>query len=217
MDRIKLFLKLRKEEENFTKPEEDRPEIISGVSGGTTSDIPVTVFFKSRGSDQTLPLVFFGAAASSYLEKRGISVASHVKSVGETYDEPLPQKIDSLLIDRLNSSPFPTVSPEARKKMISLLTSLKAVGESIGGRVETAVLGIPFFSENLKCRIAGMLFSLPEIREVGFEKGYPVIIDTATYPSASPIACNAPRMSVAVTSAVAIALLDAYLDSKIEK
>ncbi len=319
LDRIKLGLKLRQGSNNFTaaRKEEDRPMIISGVTGGVTNGSPITVIFANKDCDVvdfkkeiprpshadyvaevryngfadmnggghfsgrlTLPLVFFGMLCADYLEQKGVTVASHIKCIGEIYDEKFGSDYSAELMDRLNSSPLATISSEVRKKMVSLLMSIAAVGDSIGGAVETAVVGLeagygsPLF-DNLESRIASILFAVPAVKSVSFgygakfahargsevadafvanvdgaaqtdhnyngglnggiSNGMPIIISTSFKPTPSikqpqqtlnfetnkivnlevkgeHVACIAPRGNIVVTSAVAIAVLDAYIE-----
>ena len=124
----------------------------------------------------TIPMVFFGMMIADYLEKRGIYVASHIKCIGEIYDEKFPEEIPVELIDRLNSAPLAAIDPEARKKMVSLLTSLYATGDSIGGAIESAVVGLPAgygspIFGGLESSMSSILFGIPAVKSVSFGHG----------------------------------------------
>lgn len=227
----------------------------------------------------TLPMVFFGAMCADYLSSKGIEIASHIKKIGETRDERFPAEIDRRLIDRLNSSPLATISSDARKRMVSLLESVKATGDSIGGAVESVVLnmpagfGSPIF-DNVESKLASLLYSIPAVKSVSFGHGYdfaksrgslvnddfifadgkvktatnyngglnggitngmPILVATVFKPTPSitqpqqtldinthkmidlqvkgeHVCCLAPRANIVVTSAIAIAILDIYLE-----
>ena len=215
LDRIKRGLKLRQGSINFSaaRREEERPNIVSGVTNGITNGAPITVLFKNKDvnvSDHdkavprpshadyvaqiryggfadmngaghfsgrlTIPMVFFGMMIADYLEKRGIYVASHIKCIGEIYDEKFPEEIPVELIDRLNSAPLAAIDPEARKKMVSLLTSLYATGDSIGGAIESAVVGLPAgygspIFGGLESSMSSILFGIPAVKSVSFGHG----------------------------------------------
>lgn len=318
LDRIKRGLKLRQGSVNFTtaRKEEERPQILSGVTNGVTNGAPVTVVFKNKDvnvSDHdasvprpshadyvasvryagfadmngaghfsgrlTIPMVFFGMMIADYLEKRGIYIASHIKCIGEIYDKKFPEEPDTELLDRLNSAPLPVIDPAQRKQMVSLLTSLYATGDSIGGAIESVVTGLPAgygspVFDNLECSMASILFAIPAVKAVsfghgakfahsrgsevadGFEyedgtvktnhnfngglnggisNGMPIKVTTAFKPTPSiaqpiktlnfktndivnlelkgrHIPCLAPRAAIICTSAIAIAVMDAYLE-----
>lgn len=216
LDRIKMALKLRQGNNNFTavRKKEDRFEILSGITKNVTNGAPITVIFTNPDRDKvdynkdlprpsqadyaaqmryrdsadmnggghlssrpTLPLVFFGMMCADYLKSTGIDVVSHIKCIGNVYDEPFGAELSSDLISRLNSAVLPAISSEARKKMVSLLMSVKAMGDSLGGSIETAVVGLPAgigspIMDTLEGKIASLLFAVPGVKSVGFGLGH---------------------------------------------
>lgn len=124
----------------------------------------------------TQPIVFFGMLCADYLEHMGIKVVSHVKAIGNILDDSFGVHIEDELIDRLNSMSMPTISNEARKKMVSLMQSISAVGDSIGGAVETAVVGLPAgygspCFDGLESHLASLMFALPGVKSISFGLG----------------------------------------------
>ena len=76
----------------------------------------------------------------------------------------------------MNSAPLPVIESDARKRMVSLLTSLYATGDSIGGAIESAVIGLPAgygspIFDSLECSMASILFSIPAVKSVSFGHG----------------------------------------------
>lgn len=124
----------------------------------------------------TLPIVFFGMLCADYLSHMGISVVSHIKSIGNISDDSFAVDIPNELIERLNSMTMPTISNDVRKKLVSLLESISAVGDSIGGAVETAIVGLPAgygspCFDSLECHLGSLMFSIPGVKSVGFGLG----------------------------------------------
>lgn len=125
----------------------------------------------------TLPIVFFGMLCADFLAYKGIEIVSHIKSIGKVEDESFGVDIDPILVERLNSSSFPTISQEARKLMTSLISSIYAIDDSIGGSIETAIVGLdaglgsPIF-DNLESNLASFFFAIPAVK--AFEVGYGV-------------------------------------------
>ncbi|MGI6594918.1 MAG: chorismate synthase [Christensenellales bacterium] len=125
----------------------------------------------------TLPIVFFGMMCADFLAYKGIEVVSHIKSIGKVKDESFGVQIDPILVERLNSSSFPTISQEARKLMTSLISSIYALDDSIGGSIETAIVGLdagygsPIF-DNLESNLASFFFAIPAVK--AFEIGHGV-------------------------------------------
>ncbi|HOK82109.1 MAG TPA: chorismate synthase [Clostridia bacterium] len=264
-------------------------EFVKGIPRPSQADYAAEMRYKGaadlnggghRSGRVTAPLVFLGTMCADYLASKGIEVVSHIRCIGDIYDEKFGAEIPPLLIERLNSSPLATISPDIRKKMVSLLMGIKATGNSVGGSVETAVVGMPagFGSpifDNLESKIASILFAIPAVKAVGFGLGHmfshalgsdvsdpfvagpggevrtatnyngglnggmtngmPIIITTDFKPTPSisqplktmdfiknrivdisikgdHVACLVPRSNIVVTSAVAVAVLDAYLE-----
>jgi len=253
-DRIKLGLKLRQDVATFTdayKPE-DTPTIISGITGGVTNGAPITIQFENKqmldrhfssyfSPRFTLPMVFFGMLAMDYLSQKGIHIVSHVKAIGETADDVLPPVYDKVLFDRLNSSPFAVINSETKKRMVSLLTSLKATGDSTTCKIQTVAVGLPKdlkspLFDNLDARIARLVFPIPSVNGVCFDK---VIDDTLVMTTScrrtptvaeqearqyqvldldikrNHVPCAVPRATIVVTSAVALSILDAMLEKNL--
>ena len=123
----------------------------------------------------TAPIVFFGMLCADFLAYKKIEVVSHIKSIGKIEDESFGIDIDPILIERLNSSSFATISPEARKLMTSLISSIYALDDSVGGSIETAIVvmeagyGSPFFY-NLESNLASFIYAIPAVKAV--EIGY---------------------------------------------
>ena len=154
-------------------PRPSHADYVSNIRYNNHAD----TFGGGHGSGRsTLPIVFFGMLCADYLEKMGVKVVSHIKCIGEIYDDKFGTDFPDELIDRLNSAPLATISSEARKKMVSLLMSIGAVGNSIGGAVETAVVGLPAgygspMFDGLESKIASFLFAVPAVKSVSFGYG----------------------------------------------
>jgi chorismate synthase len=72
---------------------------------------------------------------------------------------------------------FPVCDLEKGEEMKALIAAVKAAGDSIGGTVETATLGLPagFGSphlDSLEGRIARYLFGIPAVKGVAFGDGF---------------------------------------------
>ena len=259
-------------------PRPSHADYVASVRYNAHADTSGGGHFSGRS---TLPIVFFGMLCADFLEMCNIKVVSHIKCIGEIYDDKFGTEFSDELIERLNSSPLATISTEARKKMVSLLMSIGATGNSIGGAVETAVVGLPAgygspIFDSLESRIASLLFAIPAVKGVNFgygarfahalgsevadsfvlnngrietdnnfnggvnggiSNGMPILISCSFKPTPSikqpfktlnfetnkivnlevkgeHVTCLAPRGAIIVTGAVAIAILDSYLEGR---
>ena len=126
----------------------------------------------------TAPLCIGGGIAKQILEKRGISVAAHVYSIGGVCDIPF-DAVNPCDVEAPGKKDFPTVSDEAGERMRKVILDAKADGDSIGGVVECVVTGIdagfggPLF-EGVEGRISQALFGIPAVKGVEFGAGFKV-------------------------------------------
>ncbi len=128
----------------------------------------------------TAPIVFAGALANSYLEKRGIYIASHIKSIGGITDT--GADIEELSFEEaraIKQKPFPTFSDEAGQKMFERAMEAKNSLDSVGGVIEASIfnlpagLGDPIFSA-FESRLSELLFSVPAVKGVEFGAGFAI-------------------------------------------
>jgi chorismate synthase len=77
----------------------------------------------------------------------------------------------------LSKSDFPTLSSKAKEKMIEVAESVKAEGDSIGGILETAVIGIPEgvgepWFDTVEGLLSHAVFSVPAVKGIEFGLGF---------------------------------------------
>ena len=116
---------------------------------------------------ETVGRVAAAAIAKKILNSHGVTTTGYVKQVGGI----VAQDID---FDRVEENPVRCPDPEAAKKMIDLIESVRKQGDSVGGTVEVVSrglpsgLGEPVFNK-LDADLARALMSIGGIR--GFEVG----------------------------------------------
>ena len=84
----------------------------------------------------TAPLCIAGGVCLQLLEKEGIFVLSRALSIGGVWDE-------GELTSSTAQKDFPTVSDEAGARMRAVIEQARAQGDSVGGRIEVKVTGLP--------------------------------------------------------------------------
>ncbi len=126
----------------------------------------------------TAPLCIAGGIALQILERRGVEVAAHIRSVGDVEDRPFdPMGEERAVLDALKNAPFPVLDEKAGERMRKLILDAKAEGDSVGGVVECiaqnvpAGLGGPLF-EGMEGRLAYALFGIPAVKGVEFGAGF---------------------------------------------
>ncbi len=151
------------------------------------ADYPASVkfggFYDYRGGGVfsgrlTAPLVFAGALAMQLLQKRGIEIVSHVLRLETLEDmriDPCDVPLERLVNQR--ETLFPTIEEGLGSSMEERVRQVSAEGDSLGGIVEAAVVGLPVglgepFFGSVESVLSGVLFSIPGIKGVAFGDGF---------------------------------------------
>ncbi len=128
----------------------------------------------------TAPLCIAGGIALQILARRGIRIGAHLYSVGGIADRPFdPLTVSASDMDAVRTGSFPVLDEAARDKMQALLTEIRAAGDSVGGVVECAVLGLrPGLGEHMfwgmENRISHLAFGVPGVKGIEFGAGFAI-------------------------------------------
>ena len=113
------------------------------------------------------------------LEKRGVVIGTHLAQCAGVEDEPLAFGGEALArqLRALGAVAFPALSSVKAKAMQAAIEAAAAGGDSVGGMLETAVLGLPAglgepFFGSVESTLAGLLFSIPAVKGVEFGAGF---------------------------------------------
>ncbi len=123
----------------------------------------------------TAGIVAAGAVALTALAAKGISVGTHIAACGGIADRPFGDIAAD--IKALATQPFAVLSDEAAGRMQEKIAEARAAGDSVGGVLETAVIGLsagvgePWF-DSLESVLAHALFSIPAVKGVEFGAGF---------------------------------------------
>ncbi|MDO5330424.1 MAG: chorismate synthase [Bacillota bacterium] len=126
----------------------------------------------------TAPLVAVGGIIIPILESQGIYLFSHIKELGGYHDTPfLGLDLEKLDYSSLQNSPFPTIDEEVGSSMKKAIEEVAASGDSIGGTVETAIIGVPAGLgdpnfDSFESLLSHAIFSIPAIKGLEFGKGF---------------------------------------------
>ncbi len=123
----------------------------------------------------TAALVVAGAIISHALEERGIMIGTHISSLGGIFDRHFDRMMSDIAL--LGKKSFPVIDGAAAKEMQKKIEDAASVGDSIGGILETAVIGLsegvgePWF-DSFEGVLSHALFSIPGIKGVEFGAGF---------------------------------------------
>lgn len=118
----------------------------------------------------TAPLCIAGGVAKQILTRRGIFVGAQLLSVGGVCRERFPLAPTPELFDELASAELP-------EDMQRVILSAKEAGDSVGGVVECAAVGVPGglgdpMFDGMENRLAAALFGIPAVKGVDFGSGF---------------------------------------------
>ncbi len=148
-----------------------------------------TAYIKSNGQNDhrgggsfsgrmTAPLVFAGAVAMQLLQKKGITVGAHIAQIGTVKDEPFDAvNVDASVLNALKEKPFSTLNGNAGEAMQQAIAAAKADGDSLGGVIECAAVGLPVgigapMFGGLENEIARCVFAVPAVKGIEFGSGF---------------------------------------------
>lgn len=124
----------------------------------------------------TAPLCIAGGICLQLLAREGITIGAHIASIAGIPDEPFdPVNLTSETLKGL--SPHSVLSEKAWEAMEKAILEAKSQGDSVGGIIECAALGLPAglgdpMFDGLENRIAQAVFGIPAVRGLEFGTGF---------------------------------------------
>lgn len=126
----------------------------------------------------TAPLVFAGAICKQILEEKGIFIGAHISSIKNVVDK----EFNSINISKeelleLRNKELPLIDNSLEEKIKNTILQAKYEGDSVGGSIECAIIGIkpgignPFF-DSVESTLAHLIFSVPAVKGIEFGKGF---------------------------------------------
>lgn len=119
-----------------------------------------------------------GGIAKQQLERRGVAIAAHLRSVGDVSDVPFDSvHPDPTVLKAVSEKPFPVLDDARGAQMREKIQAVQAQDDSIGGVIECIVTGFPKgVGSPLFCgidsRLSELLFAVPAMRGVAFGSGF---------------------------------------------
>ncbi len=125
----------------------------------------------------TAPLVAAGAIITGALLNKGITVGTHIKSINGICDDDFNYSSLASQLSQLNSSLFAVLNVEKGEKMQEEISRVAALGNSVGGVLETAAVGMPAgvgepWFDSVESLLSHALFSVPGVKGVEFGAGF---------------------------------------------
>lgn len=123
----------------------------------------------------TAPLVAVGAILMKALEEKGIYIGTHIKKCYDVCDRDFDCYIDD--IKELSKMAFPVLCADQAEAMIKNIEAASSEGDSLGGILETAVIGMPKgvgepWFDSVESMLSHAMFSIPAVKAVEFGAGF---------------------------------------------
>lgn len=118
----------------------------------------------------TAPMCIAGGLCKQWLEEMGIRIGAHIIQIGEEkscgFNQLSPQ------LEQVGQI-FPTLSATATDKFQAVIDKARSRGDSVGGRIECAITGLPAgigepMFGGIESRIAQIVYGIPALKGLEF-------------------------------------------------
>lgn len=156
-------------------PRPGHADFSAHVKFGNAADLRGGGNFSGR---MTAPLCFAGAVAKQILAQDGITVGAHIARLAKISDDPFdPVNIDAATLNAISEKSFPIWNDKAGEAMLAAIAEAKAAGDSVGGVIECAAVGVPAgigepIFDGVENVISHIVFGIPAVKGIEFGSGF---------------------------------------------
>ena len=176
------------------RTEADAVQFLSGVVNGCTTGTAIALMVENqntRSADYaktafsgrvTAALVAGGAVVLGALSRAGIDISTHIAACAGISDTRFALDDAAALaaqVEALADKPegFAVLDPAVEEPMKAAIRAAGADGDSVGGLLETAILGLPAgigepYFDSVESKIAHLAFSIPAVKGIEFGTGF---------------------------------------------
>jgi chorismate synthase len=120
--------------------------------------------------------VILGAISQQLLKELGVTVGSHILQISSIKDSEFDYMVNEELLNSLNACDFPVLNQDVQSKMEDVILSAKNQQDSVGGMIETCILGMPVgvgnpLFEKATSIISHLITSIPAVKGILFGAG----------------------------------------------
>lgn len=125
----------------------------------------------------TAALVAAGAICKCALERKEIFIGTHVKRCGGISDREFGELLSD--INEVNQKTFAVLDESAGEQMREAILAAASEGDSVGGVLETAIVGMPAgvgepWFDTVESMLAHIIFSIPAVKGIEFGAGFSI-------------------------------------------
>lgn len=123
----------------------------------------------------TAPLVFAGAVCRQILSARGIEIGAHIRQIGHATDRPFGDPTADIRL--LANAAFPLLDREVEPAIRAEIAAAKSAGDSVGGVIEAAAVGLPVgigdpMFGGVENVLSSLIFGIPAVKGIEFGDGF---------------------------------------------
>ncbi|EST90421.1 chorismate synthase [Vagococcus lutrae] len=166
---------MEKKKRRVTKPRPGHADLAGGMK---YQHADLRNVLERSSARETAMRVAVGAIAKQFLSQLNIEVLSHVVAIGPvmaTY----PKDLGVSDIKKAQMSPVFCVDEQASNEMMHIIDEAKQAGDTLGGKIEIKVYGVPagigsyvHWDRKLEGQLAGALMSINAFKGVEFGDGF---------------------------------------------
>jgi len=126
----------------------------------------------------TAPLCFAGAVCLQLLKMENIYIGAHISSIKDIHDSSFDMvSLSKKDLDLLKEAEKPLLNQEIWPSMEKTILNAKSQGDSVGGIIECACIGLkpgigqPIF-DGIENRISQAIFAVPAVKGIEFGAGF---------------------------------------------
>lgn len=126
----------------------------------------------------TAPLCAAGGICLQILAANGIRIGAHIARIADVDDQAFdPVSVSAADFAGLVRQPLAVIDPAAGAAMTARITEARDAGDSVGGVIECAAVGLPAglgdpMFDGMENRIASAVFAVPAVKGIEFGNGF---------------------------------------------
>jgi chorismate synthase len=158
-------------------PRPGHADYTANVKYGGWQDVAGGGHFSAR---LTAPMCIAGGICLQILHRRGVSIGAHILSVGGAFDDSFdPVNVNEDDFALVHGRDFPVLNADAGLAMQEKIMQAKSAGDSVGGILECAAVGMPAgygapIFDGIENRISQAVFGIPAVKGIEFGAGFGV-------------------------------------------
>ena len=126
----------------------------------------------------TAALCIAGGICLQMLDRRGINIGAHITQIGTLHGQMFDAvNVDKLTLEAISHMDFPVLDSSFGPLMIEEIGRAKSSGDSVGGCIECAAVGLPPglgdpIFDGMENRISQLVFGVPAVKGIEFGAGF---------------------------------------------